>query len=55
MVRCSGHYFWKIFLHPSIRSRCLQRIERKVEEGEEVADGEVVEEAFEIVVEGSEG
>ena len=27
----------------------------KVEEGEEVADGEVVEEAFEVVVEGSEG
>ena len=28
-VRCCGHYMWRFFLHPSIWSRCLQRIERE--------------------------
>ena len=42
-VHCCGHYIWRLFLHSSIRSRCLR-----------ADDEEGVKEAFEVVAELSE-
>ena len=47
-VCCSGHYISRFILHPSIRPR---RLQRKGEEGEEIADDEGAEKALEAVAE----